>query len=205
MEDKGVPTFSKDISLKVIVLYSHDTTIRKHVHAERVAKGLRKGCERVAKGLMLVMCERWVGNGTDCHILTQSSFDHSSTSSSFCWAAQPGSWGPKPPVWRWLSLRHLVPNCNWNSNCDCNSNWTLPASNSNWLKPSVTPGYIIIWRTPASCTRTYLHRIQPCPQANVILQYLPTQSPTLHHLDPYPNISNTKILDTFIWFKVTGN
>ena len=26
---------------------------------------------------------------TDCHILTQSSSDHSSTSSSFCWAAQP--------------------------------------------------------------------------------------------------------------------
>ena len=34
---------------------------------------------------------------TDCYILTQSSSDHSSTSSSFCWAAQP--WvteGPSP-------------------------------------------------------------------------------------------------------------
>ena len=64
--------------------------------------------ERVAKGLMLVVSERWVGDGTDCHILTPSSSDYSSTSSSFCWAAQPGSWGPKPSVWRRFSLRHLL-------------------------------------------------------------------------------------------------
>ena len=113
---------------------------------------------------MLVMCERWVGDGTDCHILTQSSSDYSSTS-SFCSAAQPGSWGPKPSVWRWLSLRHLVPNCDWNSNCDCNSNWSLPASNSNWLKPSLAPGYIIFWRPPASggrcmCTEFNLSTVQ---------------------------------------------
>ena len=29
--------------------------------------------ERVAKGLILVMCEWWVGDGADCHILTTSS------------------------------------------------------------------------------------------------------------------------------------
>ena len=60
--------------------------------------------ERVAKGLILVMWERWVGDGTDCNILTPSSPDYSSTSSSFCWAAQPGSWGPNPSVWGWFSL-----------------------------------------------------------------------------------------------------
>ena len=98
----------------------------------------------------------------------QISLYYSSTSSSFCWGAQPGSWGPKPSVWRWLSLRHLVPNCDWNSNCDCNSNWTLPASNINSLKPSVAPGYIIVWCTPASCRCTYLHRIQPRLQVKVI-------------------------------------
>ena len=49
----------------------------------------RKGCERV-------VCERWVGDWTDCNILTPSSSDYSSTSFSFCWAAQPGSWGPSP-------------------------------------------------------------------------------------------------------------
>ena len=53
---------------------------------------------------MLFMCEGWVGDGTDCYILTPSSSDYSSTSSSFCWAAQPGSWGPKPSVWSWFSL-----------------------------------------------------------------------------------------------------
>ena len=45
--------------------------------------------ERVAKGLMLVMCERWVGDGTDCNILTPSSSDYSSTSSSFCCILSP--------------------------------------------------------------------------------------------------------------------
>ena len=86
---------------------------------------------------------------------------YSSTSSSFCWVAQPGSWGPKPNVWCWLSLRHLVPNCDWNSNCDCNSKWTLPASNSNWLKPSVAPGYIIVWPSPASCGRRICTELNP--------------------------------------------
>ena len=128
---------------------------------------------------MLVMCERWVGDGTDCHILTPSSSDHSSTSSSFCWGAQPGSWGPKPTVWHWLSLWHLVPNCDWNLNCDCNSNWTLPALNSNWLKPSVAPGYIIAWYPPASCGRTYLHRIQPYPKVKVIPRYLWPDAPVI--------------------------
>ena len=73
------------------------------------SKGLRKGwCWLCVRGEL----ER------DCHTLIPSSSDHSSTSSSFCWAAQPGSWGPKPSVWSWFSLRHLI--FNWN----CTSNWT---------------------------------------------------------------------------------
>ena len=48
--------------------------------------------ERVAKGLMLVMCERGeLETETDCHILTPGSSDHSSTSFAFWPAAQPGS------------------------------------------------------------------------------------------------------------------
>ena len=78
--------------------------------------------------------------GTDCHILTPSSSDHSSTSFAF-WlgCSTVGHWGPKPSVWSWFSLRHLI--SNWNCN-----------SNSNWLKLSVAPGYIIVWRhlLPAS-------------------------------------------------------
>ena len=58
-----------------------------------------------SKGLMLVVCERWVGDGTDCNILTPSSFDYSSTSFSFCWAAQSGvTEGRKPSFWSWFSL-----------------------------------------------------------------------------------------------------
>ena len=61
--------------------------------------------ERVAKGLILIMCERWVGDGTDCNVLTPSYSDYSSTSFSFCWAAQQRvTEGRKPSVWSWFSL-----------------------------------------------------------------------------------------------------
>ena len=34
-----------------------------------------------------------------------------------------GSWGPKPSVWSWFSLRgHPISDCNYNSNSNCN--WT---------------------------------------------------------------------------------
>ena len=36
------------------------------------------------------MCERWVGNWTNCNILTPSSVVFRSTSFSFCWAAPSG-------------------------------------------------------------------------------------------------------------------
>ena len=36
------------------------------------------------------MCERWVGDWTNCNILTPSSFVFSSTSFSFCWTAESG-------------------------------------------------------------------------------------------------------------------
>ena len=121
---------------------NEQTSLEKYTSHTLFLKGLRKG--------WCWLCVRdELETRIDCYILTQSSSDHSNTSSSFCWAAQPGSWGTKPTVWRWLPLRHLVSNCDWNSNCDCNSNWTLPASNPNWLKPSVAPGYIIF--LPSTC------------------------------------------------------
>ena len=46
--------------------------------------------EMVGKGCARVMCERWVGDWTNCNILTPSSFVFSSTSFSFYWAAQTG-------------------------------------------------------------------------------------------------------------------
>ena len=79
--------------------------------------------------------------GTDCYILTPSSFDHSSTSFAF-WlgCSTVGHWGPKPSVWSWFSL-HWHPISNWN--------W-------NWPKPSVAPDYINVCRPPASCGRMNL-------------------------------------------------
>ena len=56
----------------------------KHTSLEKcISHFIRKGCERV-------VCERWVGDWTDCNILTPSSSVFSSTSFSFSWAAQPG-------------------------------------------------------------------------------------------------------------------
>ena len=66
--------------------------------------------------------------GTDCYILTQSSSDHSSNSSSF-WlgCSTVDHWGPKPSVWTRFSLRwHPI---------------------SNWLKPSVSWLYFCLTST----------------------------------------------------------
>ena len=42
------------------------TSLEKYTSHTLFSKG-------VAKGLMFLVCERWVGDGTDCHILTPSS------------------------------------------------------------------------------------------------------------------------------------
>ena len=113
---------------------------------------------------MLVVCERWVG--TDCYILNQSSSDHSNTSFSF-WlgSSTVGHWGPKPSVcW------HLLSN---------GLQQQLELELTNWLKPSMAPGYIIVWHPPASCGCTHLHRIQPRPQVKVIYRYLRLDVPVL--------------------------
>ena len=53
---------------------------------------IRNGCERFK-------CERWVGDWTNCNILTPSSAVFSSTSFSFCWAAQSEVPGPIALCW----------------------------------------------------------------------------------------------------------
>ena len=50
----------------------------------------------------------------------------------------------------------------WGPNCNCNL---------NSLTPSVAPCYIFVWRPPAFCGRTHLHRIQPRPHVKVIFRY----------------------------------
>ena len=59
------------------------------------------------------MCERWVGDWTNCNILTPSSFVFSSTSFSFCWAAQSGVLRVHSPLLGAGSLYSILSPTNW--------------------------------------------------------------------------------------------
>ena len=112
------------------------------------------------------MCERWVGDGDRLpHIDPQVPLTIAALLSHSDGLLNRGSWGPKPSFW------HLI------SNWICNSN-------SNCPKPSVAPGYIIVWRSPASCGCMHLHRIQTRPQVKVIFRHprpdAPVSSAYLH-------------------------
>ena len=93
---------------------------------------IRKVCERV-------VCERWVGDWTNCNILTPSSFVFISTSFSFCWAAQSGV------------VRAHSPLLGADSHDSISSPTELP----------VEPGYIIVWHPPASCERRICTEFNP--------------------------------------------
>ena len=114
-------------------------------------KGLRKGCVRV-------MCERWVGDWTDCNILTPSSSVFSSTSFSFCWLLNRWSWG-LGPLWKlilttesYLQLTQLV----WGTglyNC-LTPTCFLWESHVHPIQPVHSQGYTLISSTGCTC---YLH------------------------------------------------
>ena len=77
--------------------------------------------------------------GTDCYILTQSSSDHSITSSS-SWLGLLNRGSLRAASPQSCKLILTLASC---PPTDSNSNW-------NWPKPSVAPGYIILSRTSAS-------------------------------------------------------
>ena len=83
------------------------------------SKGLRKGW------CWLCVTER------DCHILTPSSSDHSSTSSKFCWAAQ--SWVLRFPTPLSGAGSHSA------GILSPTATGTRTPAAWNWLKPSVVP------------------------------------------------------------------
>ena len=105
--------------------------------------------------------------GTDCHILTQIYSKHSSTSfSSWLGLLNHGSLRAQALCLQADSHAGIL-----------SPNWLplqleLTGSRTDKLKPSLTPGYIIVWHPPASCGRTHLHRIQPRPLVRVIFRYL---------------------------------
>ena len=79
--------------------------------------------------------------GTDCYILTQSSSDHSSTSSSF-WQGSSTVGHSLQAVLTLASCPQLTP--------------TATGTQTDWSKPSVAPGYIIVSCPPTSCGCTHL-------------------------------------------------
>ena len=118
---------------------------------------IRKGCERV-------MCERRVGDLTNCKLLTPSSFVFSSTCFSFCWAAKSGVLRAHSPLlgagslYSILSPTRLTPT-NWTSchtglyHC-LTSTCFLWASYLHPIQPVQCQGYILISSTGCTC---YLH------------------------------------------------
>ena len=87
---------------------------------------------------MLVVCERWAGDGDRLLRIDPSYSDHSSTSfASWLGLLNRGSLRARSPLSAAGSHFGIL------SPTDTNSNW-------NWPKPSVEPGYIIVWHSPAS-------------------------------------------------------
>ena len=106
---------------------------KKYTYHTLFSKGLQKGwCWLCVRGEL--------ETGTDCHILTQSSSDHSSTSfSSWLGCSTVGHWGPKPSVCKLIFTLASCPptdsNCNWN----WNSNWQTQAVCGTRLNFCLTP------------------------------------------------------------------
>ena len=111
---------------------------------------------------------------TDCYILTKSSSDHSSSSSSF-WpgCSTVGHCGPKPSVWSCSSLRwHPISNWNWLTQFVCGT-WLynfLTFTSFLWAYAFATItefnhvhrsrwySDIFVWMHLFRCPSAYLHR-----------------------------------------------
>ena len=103
-----------------------------------------------SKGLLKVLlCERWVGDGTELQHIDPHSYGHNSVSFLFSWVVQPGAWGPSLSGTCSL-FQHLL---------------------SNWLTSCLHPGYIIV-RCPPSCGCHKSHSIQPVHGQGYILIFL---------------------------------
>ena len=134
---------------------NENTSLEKYTSHTLFSKGLRKGCERV-------MCERWVGDWTNCNILTPSSFVFSSTSFSFCWAAQLGVLRAPIRLLGVGSHYSILYPTNW-----LQTNWTscrtglyhcliptcfLWASHQHPIQPVHCQGYTLISSTRCTCS-----------------------------------------------------
>ena len=109
------------------------------------------------------MSEWRVGDWTNCNILTPSSFVFSSTSFSFCWAAQSRVLRAHSSLLGVCSLYSML-------------------SPTHWLQLTqlpVAPGYIIVWHPPASCGRHICTQFNTFT-VNVIPWYLRPDAPVIY-------------------------
>ena len=116
--------------------------------------------ERVAKGLMLVMCEKWVGDGTDCHkflCIIAALLPHSAG------LLNRGPEGPSPPSGAGSHYSILSPTATGTRTVTVTrTELCLPRTpTADWTKPSVAPGYIIFLASTSFLWASHLHRIQP--------------------------------------------
>ena len=95
-----------------------------------------------SKGLMLVVCERWAGDGDRLPHIDPSSSDHSSTSfSSWLRSLHRGSLRAQSPLSAAGSHFGI-----------------LSPTDSNWFKPPVSWLYSCLTPTCFHCSSAYLHR-----------------------------------------------
>ena len=145
-----------------------------------------------------VMYERWVGDWTNCNILTSSSFVFSSTSFLFCWATQLGVLRAHSSLLGAGSLYSILSPTNWLQLTEpvCSTglyNCLMPTC--LWtpylhpIQPVHSQGYTL--RSSTGCT-SYLHRC---------ISYL-TAQPRVDMLQEYHFIAITTRL-TLTWREST--
>ena len=138
----GLPDLVLILKVSTTLLYSHI-----HIHNTNISRNIINNNDDfneqmnallykniishfILERVMLVVCERWAGDGNKLLYWPQVLLTIAALLSHLGWVAQP--WvteGPRPSVCRWVSIQHLV---------------------SNWLKPPRAPGYIIVSHPPAS-------------------------------------------------------
>ena len=108
------------------------------------------------------MCERWVEDWTNCNILTPSSFVFSSTSFSFCWAAQSGVVRVHSPLLGAGSHYSILSPTNWPQltrtvcraglyHCFLTPTCFLWASHLHPIQPVHNQGYTLVSSTGCTC------------------------------------------------------
>ena len=122
--------------------------------------------ERVAKGLTLVMCERWVGD--EDRLSPKVLLTMAALLSLPVWVVQ--TWvseGRMPSVCKLILTLAFCPQLT----------PTATGTRTESLKLSLASAYIIVWQPPAYCGHTHLHRIQPRPKVKMIFRYIRPDAP----------------------------